>query len=318
VAWVDNRALPKWNTDNPQVREYLMQIAEHWLHEGIDGWRLDVPFCITSPGFWNEFRTRVKAINPDAYIVGEVWWNSLNYLAGDQFDAVMNYLFTGPVIQFMGQQHVERRLVRSLEYDVYPPIDAEHFADKIDNLIWKYDWQVTQVQLNLLDSHDTPRMLTICGGDAASVRLGTIFLMAFPGAPSVYYGDELGLAGGPDPDCRRTINWEDRSGWDMNTFAYYKQLIALRKAHTALRRGRYVRLYANGLVYSFGRKWENEHMLIALNAGTNAQTVEIPVGDLFADGTVLTAVFGEATGTVSGGKVSLTVPARDGLILKAR
>jgi cyclomaltodextrinase / maltogenic alpha-amylase / neopullulanase len=99
-AWVGLHALPKLNTDNPQVREYLMRIGEYWLRKGIDGWRLDVPFEIHSDGFWQEFRQRVKAINPEAYIVGEVWWDSRQWLQGDQFDGVMNYLFAETAIAF--------------------------------------------------------------------------------------------------------------------------------------------------------------------------------------------------------------------------
>ncbi|MFW6358755.1 MAG: alpha-amylase family glycosyl hydrolase, partial [Chroococcales cyanobacterium] len=95
-SWGGNRALPEFNHDNPDVREYIMQIAEHWLKVGIDGWRLDVPFEVKTPGFWKEFRDRVKAVNPEAYIVGEVWGDSRQWLDGTQFDGVMNYLFTSP------------------------------------------------------------------------------------------------------------------------------------------------------------------------------------------------------------------------------
>jgi cyclomaltodextrinase len=315
-AWVGNRALPKWNTDNPQVREYIMQIAEHWLREGIDGWRLDVPFCITSPGFWNEFRPRVKAINPEAYIVGEVWWDSTNYLQGDQFDAVMNYLFTEPVIQFCGQGHLVRDLaVTYHSYDPYPAIDGEHFAVKIEKAIFRYDWEIAQAQLNLLDSHDTARLLSICGGDKASVKLASLLLMTFPGAPSVYYGDEIGLPGGDDPDCRRTINWEQRASWDLNLLAHYKQLIAIRHAHPALRRGRYQRLQAGPHTYAFGRDLGENKLIVALNTGDRAARIDLPVKDLFADGAALTALYGKVNPTVEDGKVKLTLPARDGVIL---
>jgi cyclomaltodextrinase / maltogenic alpha-amylase / neopullulanase len=318
-AWIGLPALPKWNTDNPQVREYLMGIAEYWLNEGIDGWRLDVPFCITSPGFWNEFRQRVKKINPEAYIVGEVWWNSINYLMGDQFDAVMNYLFTEPTIQYVGQQYIDRNEIRGdFAYDPYPAITADHFADKIQKVFSMYDWQVTLTQLNLLDSHDTPRLLSIVQNDRNSVKLGTILLMTFPGAPSVYYGDEIGLAGHRDPDCRRTIPWDKPETWDRDTLAYYKQLIALRKAHPALRRGRYDRIYAQGLTYAFGRSFEDDKALVITNAGETADTVEIPVSKLFDDGITLEAQYGSASATVEGGTVKLTVPARDGLVLFAK
>ncbi|MEO8611263.1 MAG: glycoside hydrolase family 13 protein [Chloroflexota bacterium] len=314
-AWVGNRALPKWNTDNPQVREYLMQIAEHWLREGIDGWRLDVPFCITSPGFWNEFRTRVKAINPEAYIVGEVWWDSTNYLQGDQFDAVMNYLFTEPVIQFCGQNHLDRKqAISDRSYDPYPAIDGEHFANKVEKVIFRYEWEIAQVQLNLLDSHDTARFLNICGGDKASARLGALFLLTFPGAPSIYYGDEIGLPGDNDPDCRRTILWDKRDSWDMELLAHYKQLVGLRNQYKALRRGKFTSLAAGATTYAFSRALDQETIIVAVNVGDRAQKIELPVKNLLADGTVLKALYGKGKAAIENGMVSVTIPARDGLI----
>jgi cyclomaltodextrinase / maltogenic alpha-amylase / neopullulanase len=100
-SWVGNRALPNFNTDNPQVREYIMQIAEFWLREyEIDGWRLDVPAEITTPGFWEEFRQRVRAVNPEAYIVGEIWEVAPDWLQGDRFDALMNYPLTSAIVAF--------------------------------------------------------------------------------------------------------------------------------------------------------------------------------------------------------------------------
>lgn len=94
ACWWNIKALPRWNTDHPEVREYLMRVGEHWLREGIDGWRLDVPLEITAPGFWQEFRQRMRAVNPDTYIIGEVWGQASEALSGDQFDGVMNYQFT--------------------------------------------------------------------------------------------------------------------------------------------------------------------------------------------------------------------------------
>ncbi len=314
-CWAGNYALPKWNTDNPQAREYLMGVAEHWLREGIDGWRLDVPFCITSPGFWNEFRQRVKAINPEAYIVGEVWWESMNYLEGDQFDAVMNYLFTEAVISFTCQQHLNYELVRDRPYNPYPPIDAPRYADRIDKLLGMYHWEITLAQLNLLDSHDTPRLLSIANGDRATVRLATLLLMTYPGAPSIFYGDEIGLPGGGDPDCRRTMTWDNRERWDMDALDYHKLLIRLRKANAVLRRGRYERLYAEGMVYAFGRQLGDDSVLVAVNVGDSQQTVQFPAKGLVPNDAQLTVAFGRGSACVEGGEISLTVPARDGVIL---
>src|SRR5829696_10353533 len=95
-------ALPKLNTDNALMREYLMRVAEHWIRLGVDGWRLDVPQEITTPGFWQEFRERVKAVNRQAYIVGEIWHEASHWLQGDMFDGVMNYVFTEATLGFCG------------------------------------------------------------------------------------------------------------------------------------------------------------------------------------------------------------------------
>lgn len=315
-AWVGNRALPEWNHENPQVREYIMQIAEHWVREGIDGWRLDVPFEITAAGFWHEFRERVKAINPEAYIVGEVWWDSRNYLKGDQFDAVMNYVFTEPVAQFCGQKYLDRKLcVSDRSYDPYPAIDGEHFAMKMQRMFRLYHWEIMQVQLNLLDSHDTARLLTMCSGDKASVKLATLLLLTFPGAPSIYYGDEIGLPGGIDPDCRRTILWDKRETWDMDAFAYHKQLIALRHQYRALRRGRHVLLHAGMTTYTYARELNGEVLVISLNVGEEVASLEVPLNGLLKDGVQLHAVFGTGETTVKKGNVKLTVPAREGVVL---
>ncbi|MCW5852359.1 MAG: glycoside hydrolase family 13 protein, partial [Anaerolineae bacterium] len=169
VGWVGNRALPKLNTDNPQVREYIMRIAEFWLREyDIDGWRLDVPFEIKTPGFWAEFRQRVKAVKPDAYIVGEVWLDAREWLQGDQFDAVMNYLFTEAVISFTAGEHMAVPQLLGRSYAPYPPTDAAQFSQRVQQVLGLYDWQINLVQLNLLDSHDTSRLLSIARGDKAT------------------------------------------------------------------------------------------------------------------------------------------------------
>jgi len=112
-AWWDLPALPKLNTDNPEVREYLFGVAEHWLRFGIDGWRLDVPEEIRDVEFWREFRQRVKAINPEAYIVAEIWEERPDVLRGDQYDALMNYPFMAAVLSFVGALHHDDEVIGS-------------------------------------------------------------------------------------------------------------------------------------------------------------------------------------------------------------
>ena len=317
VAWIGNRALPKLNTENPQVREFIMQVAEHWIRLGIDGWRLDVPFEIRTPGFWAEFRRRVKAINPEAYIVGEIWHESGEWLQGDQFDAVMNYLFTESAIAFAAGPRVLPGEVAGRSYHPTPALTGIGYANKIDWLLNLYPWEIQLAQLNLLDSHDTARLVSIAGGDLASVRLATLLQMTFPGAPSIYYGDEIGLPGTNfDPDTRRAMPWDHPERWDAELLAYHKQLIAMRHAHPALRTGAYHRLYADEASYAFARVGAGEALLVAVNVADQPHSLVVPASGHFADGTSLVPAYGAAGARAEAGGVRLDLPARDGVVLR--
>ncbi len=276
-SWVGNRALPKFNHDNPQVKEYIMQIGEYWLHKGIDGWRLDVPNEVTTPGFWQEFRDRVKAINPEAYIVGEIWCDASHWLDGTQFDGVMNYRFTEATIAFTaGDRYLPEYAQENLE--PYPPISAVEYAAKIDTLLKLYDWEIQLTQLNLLDSHDTSRLLTAVGEDKSSFMLASLLLFTFPGAPSIFYGDEVGLPGGKDPDCRRAFPQPEN--WDTSILKDYKEMIALRHQYAALRIGTYQILYADNLTYIFARILDDSEVIVAVNSDTKSATVIFPATKL--------------------------------------
>lgn len=320
ASWAGHRALPRLNTDDPQVRESIMRVAEHWLREGIDGWRLDVPYEITAPGFWQEFRERVKAVNPEAYLVGEIWTDARPWLDGTQFDGVMNYLFTEAAIAFTAGHRVRPETLKDRPYHPERALTGEGYARRIDELLALYPWEIQLAQLNLLDSHDTARLLNIAGHDRASVRLATLLLMTYPGAPSVYYGDEIGLPGELDPDCRRAMPWDRPDTWDREVLAYHRRLIALRHAHPALRTGAYHRLHADADTYAFARAGEGEALLVALNVAGSPREIAVPAGGLFAEGAALEPVFGGTDGRpcrVEGGRVRLALAARDGIVLRA-
>jgi cyclomaltodextrinase/neopullulanase len=311
ISWWDNRALPVFNHDNTEVQDYLLDIAEYWLNFGIDGWRLDVPNEITTPGFWQAFRQRVKAVNPDAYIVGEIWGDALEWLDGSQFDGVMNYLFTGPTIAFTAGDRVIRKYVEGRSYHPYPSLSATAYADKIQALLERYPWEVHLSQLNLLASHDTARLLTIAGDDVASVELATLLLLTFPGAPSIYYGDEVGLPGGIDPDSRRSF--PARSTWNHTLMDYHQSLIALRHAHPVLRIGAYHSLYAQGDVYVFARVLETTAAIVAVNVGTDPVQITIPTVDLPT--LPEKPLFGFSKFYWEGNVLHLTLPGRSGQVL---
>lgn len=317
ASWVDNRALPQFNHDNPMVREYIMQVGEHWIKSGVDGWRLDVPFEVKTPGFWQEFRDRIKAVDPEAYIVGEVWFDSREWLDGTQFDGVMNYLFTGPTIAFAAGDRVQLEHVEIPEYFPYPPLDASGYADKMEYLLNLYDWEIQQTQLNLLSSHDTARILSVVGEDQASEELAALLMFTFPGAPCIYYGDEIGLSGGLDPDSRKTFPAETH--WNRSLLDTYKQLIALRKACMALRTGKYQALLADGQLYGFARTLPNEEIVVFVNAGnetarsrcllSSTPLTRRPEQRLYGQGQVS---YSEANGETY---LEVEVPPRSGLVI---
>ena len=309
-GWWNNRALPEFNHENAQAREFIMQVGEYWIKKGIDGWRLDVPFEIEVDGFWEEFRDRVKAINPEAYIVGEVWEDASQWLDGKQFDGVMNYLFTGPAIAFTAQENVQMPLVESVGYFPYPALDAKGYAEKIDELLKLYPWEIQQTQLNLLSSHDIARMLSVVGEDISSVELATLLLFTFPGAPSLYYGDEVGLPGELDPDCRRAF--PEEKDWNLDLLETHKSLIALRHSQPALRTGEYQTLAAEGDCYVFARTLDNQMVIVAVNVGK--KSVQVRLADMAMEsGSVL---YGNGSVDWVGDRTAmLEIPARAGMVL---
>ena len=212
------RFMPKLNVLSPSCKEYLIGVALHYLDLGIDGWRLDVADEVSHP-FWREFRSRIKAKNPDAIIIGEHWHNAHSFLNGDEFDGVMNYPLQQAVKGFFA--HADRT-ARTLAWD-------------LQHCMGMYRRQTGQVMFNLLDSHDTDRLFTRAGSeDAFFQQLAMLFTL--PGSPSIYYGTEIGLPGGHDPDCRRCMPWDQlEEPENRRRIRQLQELIRLRRTAPALR-----------------------------------------------------------------------------------
>jgi glycosidase len=214
--------MPKLNTSNPLMKEHLMDAALYWIKEyDIDGWRLDVSNEV-SHAFWREFRQKVKAAKSDCYIVGENWDNSNPWLMGDQYDAVMNYGILYPIWNYFGT-NIDQRQYTSTE-----------FKYRINKVLTDYPKNVLMAQYNLIDSHDTTRILEICNNDHSLVQLPYIFLFSFPGAPSIYYGGEVGLSGKHDPDNRRCMIW-DEDKQDKKLLSHIQNLIQLRHQYSGFK-----------------------------------------------------------------------------------
>lgn len=253
--------MPKFNTENPEVKEYLLELARYWIEEiGIDGWRLDVANEVDHH-FWREFRSVVKEANPEAYILGEIWHDSYPWLMGDQFDAVMNYPITNAILDFFCTGKTT----------------ASQFSMAVDRMHATYPLSVHEVNFNLLGSHDTARLLTICNGDKRRMKQALTFMFTYLGTPCIYYGDEVGIDGDDDPDCRKTMIW-DEDEQDQDLLSFYQQLIALRKRYRALRDGRFTFLeLASENIIGYKREAEGEQFIILLDGGGEGEELSLQV-----------------------------------------
>jgi glycosidase len=251
--------LPKLNTTHPAVRQYLLKVAAYWMKEtNLDGWRLDVPWKVPMD-FWQEFRQVVKNIRPDAIIVAETWRDTAHWLQGDTCDSVMNYPFRDYV----------------LDYCIRDTMDAEDFDYFVTRLHEVYG-DIASMQLNLLGSHDTARLLTLCQGVVSRAILAYICLFTSVGAPMVYYGDENGMLGENDPDCRRCMKWES-SDWNIALRAPLQKLITLRKNHPALRQGHYESLLTFNGVYAYRRILNKDQVIVITNPREMCTMLHIPI-----------------------------------------
>jgi|GEM_PF-472574 len=302
-CWWGFHTLPKLNYHHPEVEEYFLNVATYWLREaGTDGWRLDVPNEVIQ-SFWPKFRRAVKAVKPDAYIVGEIWDDATPWLQGDQFDAVMNYRFQKALIDYFAEEHMDTRA----------------FDHTLRHLLLAYPEPATAAMLNLLGSHDTARPMTVVRRRddtrhaLESLKLMVAMQFTCAGAPCIYYGDEIGLEGDKDPDCRRCYPW----GWEKQAddrvqraqlLAYYKTLIAVRKANPALRRGAFHPLEADPQrqLYAFERRCPDNHCIVALNRSGHDHALALSP-DLLATELL-------SNHPIRGDRV--TVPARQAIIVR--
>jgi glycosidase len=251
-------SMPKLMTKNPEVAKYLLEVSKYWIREAdIDGWRIDVATEVDHR-FWRDFRIAVKTLKPDALIVGEIWHDAAPWLSGDQFDTTMNYPFRQAVIGFTATGE----------------ISVTRFDEVLGELRGNYKRQAWLALWNLLGSHDTERFLYLCKGNRDMAKAGVLLLMTLPGTPMIYYGDEVGMTGGPDPDCRRGMIW-DEAKQDREMLAFYRDAIGLRRRYRCLRRGDFETVYCRDdvCVYGFRRSDEAGSLDVYLNAGNEPHEI---------------------------------------------
>lgn len=314
TGWVGVTDLPELDKASPGWRSYAYgapdSVMKLWLDRGAAGWRMDVAPWVPDD-FWREWRAAIKAHRPDALTIAETWFDSSKYFLGDTFDSTMNYIFRNAVLDYAAGGDAQV-LVANLELmrEAYPP-------------------QAHSALMNLLSTHDQARSLHVFGWSAqhgnladaaagarakARLKLALFFQMSYPGSPTVYYGDEVGVTGGDDPYNRAPYPWADEGGQpDLALRAEFKRLIALRQAQPVLRRGSVqAPLFADANVVVQLRRLGTQWALVATNNADTARTLPL---SLPADApTAWRDALGAGAARAAGGKLEMTLPAQGGQV----
>ena len=343
-GWFGFDSIPVLNKSNPAVQAYFLSnqdsVARHWLKQGAAGWRLDVMGDPSFPGgYWETFRQVVKGTDSNALIIGELWQKDstlLRYLRGDRADTAMNYRLRDAVIGLLAPGTFDPKGFA----DSGRPLAPSEFAARLQAIREDYPDATYYTLMNLLDSHDTERVLwTLTPGAETTAakeqntanlaagkrrqQLASLIQFTVPGTPTIYYGDEVGVTGDDDPDDRRTYPWADIGGSpDAGLLQHYTTLARLRRNQAALTAGDLRVLLADDAAgtVAYGRKAPNQAAIVALNRSDQPRTLTIPVAGYLPEGTSLSAVYGvgNSTGgqfTVTDGAVQLTLNPLSGLLI---
>lgn len=239
--------MPKLNTNNPEVQSYLIDVAKHYITEyGIDGWRLDVADEV-SHDFWRQMRKKIKAVNPDAVLIGENWHNSESFLQGDQFDSIMNYGVTKAFLDFFAREI----------------IDEKGFAEALNAQLMCYTDTTNNMMFNLLDCHDTHRFYSEVGCDARKLMRALLTLVFLPGSINLYYGTEILTEGGYDPDSRRTFDFEKLNNSEIKGIKGEVAYILKLKNQPAIAHGS-IRIWSGDGYVTIERKCEEQTLTLKI------------------------------------------------------
>lgn len=295
-GWWKFKSLPKFNTNNPAVRKYIFDVGRYWIERGADGWRLDVPNEIDDDVFWAEFRHVVKDANRDACIIGEIWLADRRWVGDGHCDGLMHYPLRAAILDcLMGRQNIT------------------WFANTVEYLYNLYPRENTFAMFLTMGTHDTERVLTMLGGSIDKLKMAYLFHFAWPGSPSIYYGDEIGLEGGKDPECRGAFPW-DPADWKADLHSWVQNLISIRKARPSLRRGDYNRVIVDETtgIYAFVRTLGEEKTLIVWNTSNRQKEFTISVQEFWSDGHTIRSLIDHRALSVQRGKISIKLPACSG------
>ena len=292
--------MPKLNLQNKDCAQYFCDVGKYWMERcGIDGWRMDVGPEV-HPGFWRSFRNMMKQTNPDSLLVVECWDDSREWITqGDMFDSTMHYVFS---------RNLWRRFATHAA-------SLEQFDHAVNQETMRYPHRNQEVLWTFLGNHDTDRFRTRAGGDERMLRAASFFQFTYLGTPVIYYGDELGMEGGADPENRRPMRWESVENNPIHK--HFQKLAHLRSACEALRQGtfRTIATLANGL-YVYQRTGVHQQLLCVLNTTTSHQRGRIELPDSMAGLAAVYDLYAEKSIPVVDDGLQVSLAPGEGLILE--
>ena len=320
-SWLGVRSLPKLNYRSQSLRDTIYagpdSIFRRWLRKpyAIDGWRVDVANMLARHGrdqleseVWIGIRRAVKAENPQAYLLGENFFDGSSQLQGDRLDATMNYAgFTNPLLYWLDHfqvgQHAEPKHVESRI-----PWSTDALIASWQGYRAAIPWVIAQQQFNLLGSHDTSRILHTVGGDSARNRLAVAFLLTYMGVPCIYYGDEIGMNAPDSLGARDPMIW-DSTRWDAELRSFHQRLIQLRRTSPALIHGGFQVLLSEENTLAYLRDTDAEQIIVIGNRGPDdraANALYVGAGGI-PDGTQFREFFSGQTLAVQDGYLPFPV-----------
>ena len=260
---------------------------------------MDVPNEINDDEFWAEFRHVVKSANRDACLIGEIWAADPRWVNDTHFDGLMHYPIRDALISIL-----------------LGKIRVSDFAASVESFFNIYPRENIFSMYVSMGTHDTERIFTVLGGNLEKIKLAFLFIFSFPGAPAIYYGDEIGLEGGKDPDSRRAFPWNSED-WKADLQPWVQNLISVRKERASMRRGDFSRILLDekNRIYAFIRTLGKEISLVILNISDNLVRIEIPVNTFWNDGRTIKSLLDNRPYNVANGLISLDLPAWKGIIL---
>nr|WP_231569039.1 maltodextrin glucosidase [Photobacterium gaetbulicola] len=320
VGWKGIDTLPKLNFSNPEVQNYIYAgedaVIKQWLRPpyNIDGWRFDVIHMLgegvgaaNNAHYVKAFRQAAKSVNPDCYVLGEHFFEATSWLEGDQEDGAMNYYgFAHPVRAFFANKDIAYHNCQ---------IDAAEFAEWLEEVRGKVPWHNQLAQLNQLDSHDTMRFLTTLDGDQETMKLALLMLFTYVGTPCIYYGTEVALEGGHDPDNRRCFPWE-RTERPNPTYDFVSKLIDARNTHLALQEGSLQWLHAEQQQLAYARTLEGKTLITLINNSHSSKALTLPIWQLgVSPNAVLKELLTGDEWECKDGTLNITLAGKEGLLL---